>query len=62
MHPYILTIPRTKFKITLSLPLEHSRTNTPYHTTISFPNSNHEDSRALHGDFKLVRRFGGDFK
>ncbi|MFS7929612.1 hypothetical protein Hanom_Chr04g00334611 [Helianthus anomalus] len=45
-----------------SLSPSRSRPNTPSHFNISFSNPNHEESRPLHGDFKLIRRFGGDFK
>ncbi|MFS7947207.1 hypothetical protein Hanom_Chr06g00545381 [Helianthus anomalus] len=64
MHPYSLIIPRTHLKnFILSLSLLHILGRAPlYPTTISFSNSKYEESRALHGDFKLVRRFGGDFK
>ncbi|KAF5812642.1 hypothetical protein HanXRQr2_Chr03g0088781 [Helianthus annuus] len=54
-----LIIPKTNIQKLLSLsPLDHSRPNTPFHTSISFSTSIHEDSRALHGDFKLVYDIG----
>ncbi|KAJ0820745.1 hypothetical protein HanPSC8_Chr16g0711661 [Helianthus annuus] len=57
-HPYS----KARFKIHSLSSLVHSRPNTPSHFNIPFSKSNHEDSRANHGDSKLVKRFGSDFK